>query len=83
VLNIWQLLSKDFILLVGLSCLIAIPIAFYYMHTWLQKYDFRTAISWWVFALSAIGALAITLITVSFQAIKAALANPVKSLRTE
>jgi ABC-type antimicrobial peptide transport system permease subunit len=83
VLNIWQLLSKDFILLVMLSCLIAIPIAFYYMHTWLQKYDFRTAISWWVFALSAIGALAITLITVSFQAIKAALANPVKSLRTE
>jgi ABC-type lipoprotein release transport system permease subunit len=83
VLNIWQLLSKDFILLVGLSCLIAIPIAFYYMHTWLQKYDFRTDISWWVFALSAIGALALTLITVSFQAIKAALANPVKSLRTE
>jgi ABC-type antimicrobial peptide transport system permease subunit len=83
VLNIWQLLSKDFILLVMLSCLIAIPIAFYYMSTWLQKYDFRTDISWWVFALSAVGALAITLITVSFQAIKAALANPVKSLRTE
>jgi ABC-type antimicrobial peptide transport system permease subunit len=83
VLNIWQLLSKDFILLVSLSCLIAIPIAFYYMSTWLQKYDFRTNISWWVFAVSAIGALAITLITVSFQAIKAALANPVKSLRTE
>jgi len=83
VLSIWQLLSKDFILLVGLSCLIATPIAFYYMHTWLQKYDFRTNLSWWVFAVSAIGALAITLITVSFQAIKAALANPVKSLRTE
>ncbi|MBO9203341.1 MULTISPECIES: ABC transporter permease [Niastella] len=82
-LSIWQLLSKDFILLVGLSCLIAIPIAFYYMHTWLQKYDFRTDISWWVFAVSAAGALVITLITVSFQAIKAALANPVKSLRTE
>ncbi|MFL5743588.1 MAG: FtsX-like permease family protein, partial [Niastella sp.] len=83
VLNIWQLLSKDFILLVSLSCLIAIPIAFYYMHTWLQKYDFRTDISWWVFAVSAIGALVITLLTVSFQAIKAAVANPVKSLRTE
>ncbi|OQP54271.1 ABC transporter permease [Niastella yeongjuensis] len=82
-MSIWQLLSKDFILLVCLSCLIAIPIASYYMHTWLQKYDFRTDISWWVFALSAGGALVITLITVSFQAIKAALANPVKSLRTE
>ena len=83
VLNIWKLLSKDFILLVMLSCLIAIPIASYYMHTWLQKYDFRTDISWWVFVLAAIGALVITMITVSFQAIKAALANPVKSLRSE
>jgi ABC-type antimicrobial peptide transport system permease subunit len=83
VLNIWQLLSKDFILLVGLSCLIAVPLAYYYMHTWLQKYDFRTDISWWVFALAAMSSLIITMITVSFQAIKAALANPVKSLRTE
>lgn len=83
VLNIWQLLSKDFIALVLLSCVIAIPIAFYYMKVWLEKYDFRTNISWWVFALAAMGALIITLITVSFQAIKAALANPVKSLRTE
>lgn len=83
ILNIWQLLSKDFILLVLLSCLIAIPLAFYYMSIWLQKYDFRANLSWWVFALAAIGALIITLITVSFQAIKAALANPVKSLRTE
>jgi ABC-type antimicrobial peptide transport system permease subunit len=83
IMNIWQLLSRDFILLVGLSCLIAIPLAYYYMHTWLQKYDFRTDISWWVFALAALSSLIITMITVSFQAIKAALANPVKSLRTE
>ncbi|WP_207515162.1 ABC transporter permease [Longitalea luteola] len=83
ILNIWQLLTKDFILLVILSCLIAIPLALYYMSTWLQKYDFRTNLSWWVFAVAAIGALIITMITVSFQAIKAALANPVKSLRTE
>lgn len=83
VVNIWQLLSKDFILLVLLSCLIAIPLAFYYMSTWLQKYDFRANLSWWVFAAAAIGALIITMLTVSFQAIKAALANPVKSLRTE
>ncbi|WP_205513258.1 ABC transporter permease [Longitalea arenae] len=83
ILNIWQLLSKDFILLVLLSCVIAIPLAFFYMSSWLQKYDFRTNLSWWVFGVAAISALVITMITVSFQAIKAALANPVKSLRTE
>jgi putative ABC transport system permease protein len=81
--NIWQLLSKDFVLLVVVACFIAIPIAFYYMHTWLQKYDYRTSVSWWVFAAAAIGALVITLITVSFQAVKAAVSNPIKSLRTE
>jgi ABC-type antimicrobial peptide transport system permease subunit len=83
VANIWQLLSKDFIILVVISCFIATPIAFYYMNTWLQKYDYRTSVSWWVFASAAIGALIITLITVSYQAIKAAITNPVKSLRTE
>jgi ABC-type antimicrobial peptide transport system permease subunit len=83
VTNLWQLLSKDFVVLVIISCLIATPIAYYFMHNWLQKYDYRTSISWWVFALSGLGALIITLLTVSYQAIKAALANPVKSLRTE
>lgn len=83
VANIWQLLSKDFVILVIISCLIAVPIALYFMHAWLQKYDYRTDVSWWVFAAAAMGALIITLITVSFQAIKAAVANPVKSLRTE
>ena len=83
VANIWQLLSKDFVLLVVISCLIAIPIAYYYMHEWLQKYDYRTSISWWVFAAAGVGALIITLITVIFQAIRAAIANPVKTLRTE
>ncbi|MES2520229.1 MAG: FtsX-like permease family protein, partial [Bacteroidota bacterium] len=83
VINLWQLLSKDFVVLVIISCLIATPIAYYFMHNWLQKYDYRTSISWWVFALSGLGALVITLLTVSYQAIKAALANPVKSLRTE
>jgi putative ABC transport system permease protein len=81
--NIWQLLSKDFVLLVIISCFIAIPVAFYYMTSWLEKYDYRASVSWWVFALAAIGALVITLITVSYQAIKAAVANPIKSLRTE
>jgi ABC-type antimicrobial peptide transport system permease subunit len=83
VTNLWQMLSKEFIILVLISCLIAAPIATYFLHQWLQNYEYRTEISWWVLILSAAGALIITLITVSFQAIKAALANPVKSLRAE
>ncbi|WP_152268410.1 ABC transporter permease [Agriterribacter humi] len=83
VFNVWNLLSKDFIMLVTLSFLIAFPLAYYFMHNWLQNYEYRTTISWWVFASAGIGALLITLATVSFQAIKAAVANPVKSLRTE
>ena len=83
VYNLWQILSKEFALLVIISCFIAIPLAWYYLHQWLQQYDYRTEISFWIFIASAVGALVITLITVSFQAIRAALANPVKSLRTE
>jgi len=83
VFNLWQMLSKDFVGLVMLSCFIAIPIAYYFLHEWLLKYDYRTEISWWIFAVATGGALLITLLTVSFQAIKAAVANPVKSLRTE
>jgi ABC-type antimicrobial peptide transport system permease subunit len=81
--NLWRMLSKEFALLVFISCFIAIPLAWYYLNSWLQRYDYRTTISLWIFIASGVGALAITLITVSFQAIKAALANPVKSLRTE
>ena len=81
--NLWRMLSKEFALLVFISCFIAIPLAWYYLNGWLKQYDYRTTISFWVFIASGVGALAITLITVSFQAIKAALANPVKSLRTE
>lgn len=83
VLGLWQMLSKEFALLVIISCFIAIPLAWYLLHQWLLQYDYRTTISYWVFIISGVGALAITLITVSFQAIKAAIANPVKSLRTE
>ena len=83
VINLWQMLSKEFVALVILSCFIAIPIAYYFLHNWLQNYEYRTEISWWIFIVAGIGALIITLLTVSFQAIKAALANPVKSLRTE
>ena len=81
--DLWQMLSREFALLVIISCFIAIPLAWYYLHQWLQQYDYRTEISFWVFIISGFGALFITLLTVSFQAIKAAIANPVKSLRTE
>jgi ABC-type antimicrobial peptide transport system permease subunit len=83
VFNLWQMLSKDFVALVIISCLIAIPLAWYFLNQWLQNYEYRTSISWWVFAAAIIGAMVITLLTVSFQAIKAAIANPVKSLRSE
>jgi ABC-type antimicrobial peptide transport system permease subunit len=83
VVNLWNLLSKEFVLLVIISCVIAAPIAWYYLHNWLNNYDYRISIKWPVFLLAAILALLITLLTVSFQAIKAAVANPVKSLRTE
>ncbi len=83
VLNLWRLLSKDFIVLVFISCIISAPLAWYFLHNWLQKYTYRTTISWWVFAAAFAGALIITLLTVSFQSIKAALMNPVKSLRSE
>lgn len=83
VTNLWQMLSKDFVVLVLIACLIAAPLAYYLMSNWLQKYTYRTEISWWVFAAAGGGALAITLLTVSYQAIKAALLNPMKSLKTE
>ncbi|HEY8970162.1 MAG TPA: FtsX-like permease family protein, partial [Puia sp.] len=81
--RLWKMLSGEFSLLVIIACFIAIPVARYYLNHWLEGYDYRTSISPWVFIASGVGALVITLITVSFQAIKAALANPVKSLRTE
>jgi predicted permease len=77
------LLSKDFLLLVVLSCLIAFPVAWWIMHNWLDGYAYRTGISWVIFVLAGVGALAIALLTVSFITIRAALANPIKSLRTE
>ncbi len=83
VFRVWRLLSKEFVVLVTVSLLIAIPLAYYFMDHWLMKYQYRIGISGWIFAASGVGALGITLITVSFQAIKAAIANPVKSLKTE
>jgi len=81
--SLWGLLSKEFVILVLLSCLVATPIAYYYLNSWLNNYDYRIGINWQVFVLAAMAALMITLMTVSFQAIKAAIAKPVKSLRTE
>jgi putative ABC transport system permease protein len=83
VFKLWRLLSKDFVILVILSLVVAVPSAWYFMHSWLQNYQYRTEISWWIFAATGAGAIVITLLTVSFQSVKAALANPVKSLRTE
>jgi putative ABC transport system permease protein len=83
VVNLVGMLSKDFLNLVIISALIAFPIAWWAMNRWLQDFAYRITISWWVFAIAGIAAAVIALVTVSFQAIKAALANPVKSLRTE
>ncbi len=81
--NITGLLSKDFVKLVFIAILIASPIAFWAMNKWIQNFAYRIDISWWIFIAAGLMALAIALITISFQAIKAAIANPVKSLRTE
>jgi putative ABC transport system permease protein len=78
-----QLLSKDFLKLVGIAILISTPVAWWAMNKWLQVFAYRINISWWMFALAGFIAIIIALITVSFQAIKAAIVNPVKSLRTE
>jgi putative ABC transport system permease protein len=83
IFNLWKLLSKDFVILVLTSCLIAIPVAWYFMNQWLKGYQYKTSIGIGIFISVVVVAMAITLITVSFQAIKAAMANPVKSLRTE
>ncbi len=83
VLNLWGMLSKDFILLVVISIGISIPIAYSFMNNWLQKYQYRTEMSWWIFGAAGLSALLITMFTVSYQSIKAALTNPVNSLRSE
>ncbi|MHA7059523.1 ABC transporter permease [Aquimarina sp. M1] len=81
--NLWMLLSKDFIALVMIALFIAAPVAYYIMSQWLQKFSYRTDISWSIFLIAGSGALIITIITISIQAIKSVTANPVDSLRTE
>lgn len=82
-LNIMGLLSKTFVKLILIASVIAFPVAWWAMNKWLEDFPYRINISWWVFAIAAIAAVIIALVTVSFQTIKAAIANPVKSLRTE
>ena len=83
VFQLWKMLSTDFVRLVLIALLIASPLALYFMHRWLQNYSYRTTLSWWLFASVGAGIFLLTLLTVSFQAIKAALTNPGKTLRTE
>lgn len=83
VLRITAMLAREFVFLIVLAMIIASPIAYYLIHQWLQDFAYRVDFSWWIFAIAGMSAILIALLTVSFQAIKAAIANPVKSLRTE
>lgn len=83
VFNLWSLLSKEFVALVTIALLIATPIAWYGMHKWLLNYSFHSTLPWWIFASTGAGAILLTLTTISYQSIKTALTNPIKSLRTE
>jgi len=83
IFNLWKLISKDFVILVLIACAIAIPVAWFAMNEWLKNYQYKINIGWGTFILVVALSIAITLITVSFQSIKAAFANPAKSLRTE
>jgi ABC-type antimicrobial peptide transport system permease subunit len=83
IFSIWKMLSKDFVFLVIIAMVIAIPISRYAADQWLQQYDYRVEISWWVFIVTGLGSLAVTLATISYQSVKAAMNNPVNSLRAE
>ncbi len=83
VTNLWLMLSRDFARLVTISCLVALPVAFYVMNLWLQNYEFRIPLYWWIFAAGAVSCLLVTMLTVSYHSIRASLANPVDSLKTE
>ncbi|HEY4108614.1 ABC transporter permease, partial [Puia sp.] len=83
VLSLWGLLSKDFLKLTVLAILISIPLAYIGMDHWLQGYNYRASLPWWIFAAAGAGLIAITLLTISYQSLKAALMNPVRSLRSE
>ena len=83
VINLWTLLTGDFLWLVLLSMAVAMPLMALLMKKWLENYTYRTPLSWWIFASAGAGIGLITLFTVSFQSLKAALSNPIESLRSE
>jgi len=83
IFSIWKMLTKEFFILVLLACVIAVPLAWYFLHGWLQQYDYRAELSWWIFIAAAAGSIMITLLTVGYQAVKAASINPVASLYSE
>ena len=83
VFNLWGMLSKDFLILIGLALVIALPAGWLFMHSWLRHYPYRTDLAWWIFVAAGLGAILITMLTVSYQSIKAALRNPVSALRSE
>jgi len=83
VADITVMLNRDFVVLVLIAFVIAAPISWYFMHQWLQDFAYRTTMSWWVFVLAGLSAVGVALLTVSWQALRAAVANPVESLRSE
>jgi ABC-type antimicrobial peptide transport system permease subunit len=83
VAHVWKLLSREFIVLALIACIVATPVAYYSMNSWLEGYSYRIEISWWVFLFAGVSAIVVTIITVSYQALRAARMNPVKSLRSE
>lgn len=83
VFGIWSMISREFIILVLLSCLVAIPVSYYMLNGWLHSFEYRTNLRWWVFVGAGTGAMIITLLTVSYHAVKSARRNPVQSIMSE
>jgi len=83
IVSIWNLLSKEYLVLIAVAFLIAAPVAWLLMKTWLQNFAYRTSLDWWIFLATILSTITVALLTVSYQAIKAAIANPIKSLRNE
>lgn len=83
IVDLWSMLTKSFVLLVTLSCIIAFPVAWYILSNWLTRFDYRIEVSLWIFPVVVAGALLVTLVTVSYQALRAAMLNPVESLKSE
>ena len=81
--NIVMLFSREFVVLIFVAFVIAAPLAWYFLQKWLENYEYRTPVSWWIFIVAAFASIAIAIITISFKAIRAARSNPVKSLRSE